>query len=101
MDGFDRAVKIPDDGYPNMGITEVDSEKSNPWLQRRFLRFCEAECGADPEKNPLAPCESEGTEGRDQIEHERLPCVCGGSCKPGTCKKKLKRGCRISQSMGY
>ncbi len=27
MDGFDRAVKIPDDGYPNMGITEVDSEK--------------------------------------------------------------------------
>ena len=32
--------------------------KSNPWLQRRFLRFCEAECGADPEKNPLAPCES-------------------------------------------
>ena len=27
MDGFDRAVKIPDDGYPNMGITEADSEK--------------------------------------------------------------------------
>ena len=27
VDGFDRAVKIPDDGYPNMGITEVDSEK--------------------------------------------------------------------------
>ena len=42
-------------------------------------RFCEAECGADPEKNPLAPCESEGTEGRDQIEHERLPCVCAVS----------------------
>ena len=27
VDGFDRAVKIPDDGYPNMGITEADSEK--------------------------------------------------------------------------
>ena len=26
VDGFDRAVKIPDDGYPNMGITEADSE---------------------------------------------------------------------------
>ena len=27
VDGFDKAVKIPDDGYPNMGITEADSEK--------------------------------------------------------------------------
>ena len=27
VDGFDQAVKIPDDGYPNMGITEADSEK--------------------------------------------------------------------------
>lgn len=27
VDGFDRAVKIPDDGYPNMGISEADSEK--------------------------------------------------------------------------
>ena len=27
VDGFDQAVKIPDDGYPNMGVNEVDSEK--------------------------------------------------------------------------
>lgn len=27
IEGFDRAVKIPDDGYPNMGISEADSEK--------------------------------------------------------------------------
>ena len=27
VDGFSKAVKIPDDGYPNMGITEADSEK--------------------------------------------------------------------------
>ena len=27
VDGFAKAVKIPDDGYPNMGITEADSEK--------------------------------------------------------------------------
>ncbi len=27
IDGFEKAVKIPDDGYPNMGITEADSEK--------------------------------------------------------------------------
>lgn len=27
VDGFDKAVKIPDDGYPNMGVSEVDSEK--------------------------------------------------------------------------
>lgn len=27
VDGFDKAVKIPDDGYPAMGITEADSEK--------------------------------------------------------------------------
>lgn len=27
VDGFDKAVKIPDDGYPNMGISETDSEK--------------------------------------------------------------------------
>lgn len=27
VDGFDEAVKIPDDGYPNMGIKEADSEK--------------------------------------------------------------------------
>jgi spore germination protein len=27
VEGFDQAVKIPDDGYPNMGITEADSEK--------------------------------------------------------------------------
>ena len=27
VDGFDRAVKIPDDGYPNMGVNEADSEK--------------------------------------------------------------------------
>lgn len=27
IDGFDKAVKIPDDGYPNMGITEANSEK--------------------------------------------------------------------------
>lgn len=27
VDGFDKAVKIPDDGYPNMGISESDSEK--------------------------------------------------------------------------
>lgn len=27
VDGFDRAVKIPDDGYPNMGVNEAESEK--------------------------------------------------------------------------
>ncbi|MFR4352984.1 MAG: spore germination protein [Roseburia sp.] len=27
VDGFDQAVKIPDDGYPNMGVNEADSEK--------------------------------------------------------------------------
>lgn len=27
VDGFAKAVKIPDDGYPNMGINEADSEK--------------------------------------------------------------------------
>lgn len=27
VDGFSKAVKIPDDGYPNMGITEANSEK--------------------------------------------------------------------------
>ncbi len=27
VDGFDKAVKIPDDGYPNMGVSETDSEK--------------------------------------------------------------------------
>lgn len=27
VDGFDKAVKIPDSGYPNMGINEADSEK--------------------------------------------------------------------------
>lgn len=27
VNGFDKAVKIPDNGYPNMGITEADSEK--------------------------------------------------------------------------
>lgn len=27
VDGFAKAVKIPDDGYPSMGITEADSEK--------------------------------------------------------------------------
>lgn len=27
VDGFAKAVKIPDNGYPNMGINEVDSEK--------------------------------------------------------------------------
>lgn len=27
VDGFDKAIKIPDDGYPAMGITEADSEK--------------------------------------------------------------------------
>lgn len=27
VDGFDKAVKIPDDGYPNMGVNEADSEK--------------------------------------------------------------------------
>lgn len=27
VDGFDKAVKIPDSGYPNMGVNEADSEK--------------------------------------------------------------------------
>lgn len=27
VDGFDMAVKIPDDGYPNMGVNEAESEK--------------------------------------------------------------------------
>lgn len=27
VDGFNKAVKIPDDGYPNMGVNEADSEK--------------------------------------------------------------------------
>lgn len=27
VDGFDQAIKIPDDGYPNMGVNEADSEK--------------------------------------------------------------------------
>lgn len=27
VDGFDKAIKIPDDGYPNMGVNEADSEK--------------------------------------------------------------------------
>ncbi len=27
VDGFDKAVKIPDDGYPNMGVGKAESEK--------------------------------------------------------------------------
>ena len=27
MDGFDQAMKISSEGYPNMGVTEVESEK--------------------------------------------------------------------------
>lgn len=27
VDGFDMAVKIPDDGYPNMGVNQAESEK--------------------------------------------------------------------------
>lgn len=27
VEGFDKAVKIPDDGYPNMGVNETDTEK--------------------------------------------------------------------------
>lgn len=27
VDGFDQAIKIPDSGYPNMGVNEADSEK--------------------------------------------------------------------------
>lgn len=27
VDGFDKAIKIPDNGYPAMGISEADSEK--------------------------------------------------------------------------
>lgn len=27
VEGFDKAIKIPDDGYPNMGVNEADSEK--------------------------------------------------------------------------
>lgn len=27
VDGFAKAVKIPDDGYPNMGVNEAESEK--------------------------------------------------------------------------
>lgn len=27
VEGFDRALKIPDDGYPRMGLSEVNSEK--------------------------------------------------------------------------
>lgn len=27
VDGFDRAVKIPDSGYPNMGVNKAESEK--------------------------------------------------------------------------
>ena len=27
IDGYDRAIKIPDAGYPDMGVTESDSEK--------------------------------------------------------------------------
>lgn len=27
VDGYDKAIKIPDDGYPNMGVNEADSEK--------------------------------------------------------------------------
>lgn len=27
VDGFDKAVKIPDNGYPNMGVNEAESEK--------------------------------------------------------------------------
>lgn len=27
VEGFDKAVKIPDSGYPNMGVNEADSEK--------------------------------------------------------------------------
>ncbi len=27
VEGFAKAIKIPDDGYPNMGVSEADSEK--------------------------------------------------------------------------
>ena len=27
VDGYDKALKIPDKGYPNMGVTKTDSEK--------------------------------------------------------------------------
>lgn len=90
VDGFDRAVKIPDDGYPNMGITEVDSEKVIRGSNEGFCDSVKQNAALIPEKDPLAPCESEGAESRDQIEHERLPCVCGRPCESGTCKRNRK-----------
>ena len=27
VDGYPHAIKIPDQGYPNMGVNEADSEK--------------------------------------------------------------------------
>ncbi|MCD8217328.1 MAG: spore germination protein, partial [Clostridiales bacterium] len=36
FDGFDRAVKIPDKGYPAMSLQEVESEKSVRGSNERF-----------------------------------------------------------------
>ena len=39
IDGYNKAMKISSKGYPDMGVSEAESENGIAWLQGRFLGF--------------------------------------------------------------
>ena len=76
VDGFAKAVKIPDDGYPNMGINEADSE-------RGIRGFGKTECGVDPQENPVATGQGKREKNGRALKHQRLSGLYGRDRLPG------------------
>ncbi len=83
VDGFAKAVKIPDDGYPNMGINEADSEKVVRGSNEGFGDSVKTECGVDPQENPVATGQGKREKNGRALQHQRLSGLYGRDRLPG------------------
>lgn len=64
VDGFDRAVKIPDKGYPAMTLQEVKSEKSIRGSNEAFSNSIKQNTALIRKRLQVSGCEGLGEEGR-------------------------------------
>ena len=83
IDGFARAIKVSDKGYPGIGVSETDSEKvargSNEGCEFHKNKYC-----TDPKKDPFATAKSQGEKSGSQKQYEYQSALHGGD-RTGHC----------------
>ena len=78
IDGFARAIKVSDKGYPGIGVSETDSEKVARGSNEGFANSIKTNTAPIRKKDPFATAKSQGEKSGSQKQYEYQSALHGG-----------------------